>query len=75
MFWPNWSAKVEYLYYDLGSVAYTLSPLATVASLPGPTVFTVAASRATTSFNGNIIRAGLNYHFNWAAPAAVLAKY
>ncbi len=75
MFWPNWSAKVEYLYYDLGSVAYTLSPLATVAYLPGPTVFTVAASRATTSFNGNIIRAGVNYHFNWAAPAAVLAKY
>ena len=75
MFWPNWSAKVEYLYYDLGSVDYTLSPLATVASLPGSTIFSVAASRAYTSFNGNVVRAGINYHFNWAAPAAVLAKY
>ncbi len=23
----------------------------------------------------NIVRAGVNYHFNWAAPAPVLAKY
>ncbi|MGH6801633.1 MAG: outer membrane protein, partial [Methylocella sp.] len=27
LFAPNWSAKVEYLYYDLGRVTYGLSPL------------------------------------------------
>jgi len=75
MFWPNWSAKVEYLYYDLGSATYTLSPLATGGSGAGFPVFAVAASQATTSFSGHIFRAGLNYHFNWGAPAPVLAKY
>ena len=28
LFAPNWSVKVEYLYYDLGSVTYGLSPSA-----------------------------------------------
>jgi hypothetical protein len=26
-------------------------------------------------FDGVIARAGINYHFNWGAPAPVLAKY
>jgi len=26
-------------------------------------------------FDGHIVRAGVNYHFNWGAPAPVLAKY
>jgi outer membrane immunogenic protein len=74
MFMPNWSAKLEYLYYDLGSINYVLSPL--VANAPGfaqPTW--VASAQTRTRFDGHIIRAGVNYHFNWGAPAAVLAKY
>jgi outer membrane immunogenic protein len=31
--------------------------------------------QSTTRFNGHIVRAGLNYHFNWGAPAPVVAKY
>ena len=61
MFAPNWSAKVEYLYADLQDGGIT----------------------GTFGYNYgyhfhpeiNIVRAGVNYHFNWAAPAPVLAKY
>jgi outer membrane immunogenic protein len=61
LFLPNWSAKAEYLRYDLSSVTYS-GALFTVAP---PTTY--AISRATTRFDGNVVRAGLNYHFNWAA--------
>ena len=74
MFLPNWSAKVEYAYYDLGSVTYSSGPLITTPNGGGPTSFiNTAATR--THFNGNIVRAGINYHFNWGAPAPVVAKY
>jgi outer membrane immunogenic protein len=62
---PNWSAKAEYLYYDLGSVTYSAGSASGVAAggiLSGVTVFTIA-SQASTRFNGNIVRVGLNYHF------------
>jgi outer membrane immunogenic protein len=71
LFYPNWSLKVEYLYYDLGRVNFTMSPL--VNSVGGVPV-TVGAPSASTRFNGNIVRAGLNYHFNLGAPP-VVAKY
>ncbi len=72
MFLPNWSLKVEYLYYDLGSVSYALSPLTTTVT--GVGVFNTAFPQSSTRFNGNIVRAGLNYHFNWL-PAPIVAKY
>jgi outer membrane immunogenic protein len=34
-----------------------------------------SAPFAKTRFNGNIVRAGLNYHFNLWGPAPVVAKY
>jgi outer membrane immunogenic protein len=64
MFAPNWSAKGEYLYYDLGSVSYG-SQLAEgfgPAGGPAPYYF-VNDVRTTTRFNGNIVRAGVNYHY------------
>jgi outer membrane immunogenic protein len=64
--YPNWSLKVEYLYYDLGRVTFAMSPLVNSA-LVGTQV-TVGAPFASTRFNGNIVRAGLNYHFNLGAP-------
>lgn len=74
MFLPNWSVKVEYAYYDLGSVTYSSGPLVTTPNGGGATSFiNTAATR--THFNGNIVRAGINYHFNWGAPAPVVAKY
>jgi outer membrane immunogenic protein len=72
MFMPNWSAKVEYLYYDLGTVSYALSPLVNIQN--NGTIFSSAFPQAQTRFNGNIVRAGVNYHFNWGA-APVVAKY
>jgi outer membrane immunogenic protein len=54
-FLNNWSAKVEYLYYDLGSRNFTLD----YAAVPGD-----AGNTATYRFHdrGNIVRVGLNYH-------------
>jgi len=81
MFMPGWSAKVEYLYYDLGSVDYALSPLANFAGPTAPgagvagALWAAAFSQVHTHFNGNIVRAGVNYHFNWGVPLPVLAKY
>jgi outer membrane immunogenic protein len=73
LFAPNWSVKAEYLYYDLGSLTYGLSPLQSFNSAGTP--FTVGAPVSRTSFKGNIVRAGLNYHFNLWGPAPVVAKY
>jgi outer membrane immunogenic protein len=72
LFMPNWSLKVEYLYYDLGSVTYGLSPL-TLTNAVGATLYS-SAPFSSTRFNGNIVRAGLNYHFNFLPPP-IVAKY
>jgi outer membrane immunogenic protein len=77
MFWPNWSAKVEYLYYDLGNVtttAFSVAPPSAFGFATGLNSWAFAA-QTTQRFNGNIVRAGVNYHFNWGAPAPVVAKY
>jgi outer membrane immunogenic protein len=69
MFAPRWSLKAEYLYYDLGSASYSVSPLVSRFSTAfggnpaGSTAFSTNTIRATTNFNGNIVRAGLNFHF------------
>lgn len=75
MFLPNWSAKAEYLYYDLGS----MSGDATILRIPNRAVnVQPAAVQAITNLNGalrgNIVRAGVNYHLNWD-PAPVIAAY
>ncbi len=64
MFWQRWSAKVEYLYYDLGRVTFNDGNLVfnsgTLPAAGGPAI--IAAS-SSTKFNGNIVRVGVNYHF------------
>ncbi|WP_424362234.1 outer membrane protein [Methylocystis parvus] len=75
MFWPNWSAKVEYLYYDLGNVTTNGALTQINAVAAPPVVWGAVGTQTTTRFNGNLVRAGLNYHFNWGAPAPVVAKY
>jgi outer membrane immunogenic protein len=76
MFSPNWSAKLEYLYYDLGRTTFNVGAL----TLPFSTGITTAnlftdPATASTRWNGHIVRVGLNYHFNWGYPAPVVAKY
>lgn len=72
MFAPNWSAKVEYLYYDLGSITTNTSLVAGFST--GGTLTWAYAANASARFNGNIARAGVNYHFNWATNP-VVAKF
>jgi outer membrane immunogenic protein len=74
MFMPNWSAKLEYLYYDLGRVTFATSPFIFGAGLGAPATVLTGFPTASTRFNGHIVRVGLNYHF-WTAPPPVVAKY
>ena len=76
MFMPNWSAKAEYLYYNLGSLsAQSTQILAPISSTTiGLQTFRTTAYSGTV--DGNIARAGVNYHFNLGPTSApVVAKY
>jgi outer membrane immunogenic protein len=64
----NWSAKVEYLYYDLGNVSYG-GTMSNIVAPPGGAVptgatFYTLGVGSSTRFNGNIVRVGLNYKFS-----------
>lgn len=63
MFASQWSVRVDYLYYDLGarSWASPLSVIAPAAVAGVPYSMTTQSVRAT----GHLLRAGLNYHFNF----------
>lgn len=62
MFAPNWSVKVEYLHYDFGNkINYV------------PTI-NFGGNSVSVLEKGDIVRAGVNYHFNWAA-TPVVARY
>jgi outer membrane immunogenic protein len=59
MFAHGWSAKVEYLHVDLGKVSATGN--ATPAT---DVVFLGSSINYTWRTQENIVRAGVNYHFN-----------
>ena len=48
---PNWTAKTEYLYIDLGSNSDSF-------------IFGAAPATATRSVTEHVFRTGINYHFN-----------
>jgi outer membrane immunogenic protein len=60
-FAPNWSAKIEYNHIDFGSTTVA------IASSTGTTSFVSSSDRI------DVVKAGVNYRFNWAGP--VVAKY
>jgi outer membrane immunogenic protein len=60
MFARNWSAKAEYLFYDLGTASISYGPTSGFFAVPGLPYQTVTNS---VHFEGNIARAGINYHF------------
>jgi outer membrane immunogenic protein len=66
MFAGNWSAKLEYLYMDLGSISNSVV-------LPVAAGFPLGAN-VNSRITDNIIRAGINYHFS-AGPGPVVARY
>lgn len=70
-FTGNWSARFEYLHYDLGSATYgtTVSNFGVLgAPAPGALLYTLGQT-SSVSFRGDIVRVGLNYQFG-AAPVA-----
>ncbi len=54
-FAPNWTAKIEYLYVDLGNVNCN-GACGVIGITPIPT---------TVSLTENLVRAGINYKFSW----------
>ena len=60
-FAPNWSAKIEYNHIDFGSANVTV--LSSVAGI----------SNVSTSETVEVVKAGVNYRFNWGSP--VVARY
>jgi outer membrane immunogenic protein len=61
MFAPNWSLKVEYLYYDLGTVSVDQ----TVATYNGEGIRVSCTDiHSEAHYHGNILRVGLNYQFH-----------
>jgi outer membrane immunogenic protein len=63
-FADNWTAKVEYLFVDLGSTNFNCSTLTCVAA--NTPVGGVVGSPITgsVSLTENLIRAGVNFKFN-----------
>jgi outer membrane immunogenic protein len=70
LFCPNWSVKLEYLYYDLGNANYSVG-ITTDRNFGD--ILLVSNTRASTRFDGNVARVGVNYHFDWA-PASAIAQ-
>lgn len=65
---PGWSVKADYSYYDLGRVRSQLPTITSIglagSAVPGG-VFSSSTARVSTRFDGSIVKAGLNYHFNF----------
>jgi outer membrane immunogenic protein len=72
MFTSNWSAKLEYLHYDLGSANYG-TPVSNFGNAGGlvPSLLYTLGQSSSTNFRGDIVRVGLNYKFG----GPVVAKY
>jgi outer membrane immunogenic protein len=65
MFASRWSAKLEYLHYDLGSVSSiaTLNQFNTVIAAPATVVYHSTQGQSSTRFDGDVVRVGVNYKF------------
>jgi outer membrane immunogenic protein len=56
MFAQNWSAKIEYQYYNFGSSRFVSPP--------------PLAQFGSFTTEDHTVKAGINYHFNWGGPVA-----
>jgi outer membrane immunogenic protein len=61
----HWSMKLEYLHYDLGSLDYNM----TDPTAPGTFI------AASTRFSGDIVRAGVNYRFDWTPWELIFGRH
>ena len=69
-FVQNWSAKLEYLHYDLGSPSFS-----NVGSGNFLTLVPYQTGVTSTQFRGDIVRVGLNYKLGYAAAPALIAGW
>jgi outer membrane immunogenic protein len=74
MFMQNWSAKAEYLYYDLGNASGTVANSYIGTGGYSGNAGLQNVTNYSGRISGNIIRAGVNYHLNFAS-APVIAKF
>lgn len=66
---PNVSAKLEYLFYDLGTLRLGVPQMAPLAYFnAASTLDLINVTRLSTRFNGHLLRAGVNYRFDWSRP-------
>jgi outer membrane immunogenic protein len=72
MFMPNWSVKGEAIYWDLGRINVQTASLGLQQTSTERT--NTGWGRSSVNYAGVIARAGINYHFNFAA-APVVAKF
>lgn len=70
MFARNWSAKAEYLYYNLGKLSYS----STASRLTNLGVASIYSTQTSMAVNGNLVRLGVNYHFD-TSPLAMAVRY
>ena len=70
-FTPNWSAFVEYNYYDFGR---KLQNYAFSLSIPGVANFALPIP-TQLSEQFHTIKAGVNYRFNWGAPLSPATEF
>lgn len=68
------SAKLEYVYFNLGklnSMNWSYNPLAFTNLVTGGPVQLANSTNATNRYSGHVLRAGLNYRFDWSAPKSM----
>ena len=75
MFMPNWSVKAEYLYYDLGNMSGSLVNNYYGLNASSGDNGSESITNYSKRISGNIVRAGVNYHFNLANVAPIIAKF
>jgi outer membrane immunogenic protein len=64
MFARNWSAKLEYLHYDLGTGSFASAAVAPIFPVVfGGTTSIYQHSVSSARFEGDLLRAGVNLHF------------
>jgi len=72
LFMPNWSVKLEYLYYHLGTANYDVGFLQNTSNVTGLALYANHVI-SSVSFNGNVVRVGVNYKFfTWPVVGAPL---
>lgn len=65
--WNNWSMKTEYLYVNLGNAPNLQASQVCFCKGPfTPTIDAFIFNQSGGSNQFHTLRAGLNYHFNWA---------